>query len=112
MNSYSPPYFTIKLTSIQKSYYSLLTQTSLMLLCHIDELKNQSKERIVLALNDDHMFIGKPIKTKNIFDVEYEWQEWAYKSISNFTNKILHESERKKVEQYEGFFIFEKVNFS
>lgn len=92
-----------ELKTFNRYYYTIM---------HIDELKNQSKERIVLALNDDHMFIGKPIKTKNIFDVEYEWQEWAYKSFSNFTNKILNESERKKVEQYEGFFIFEKVNFS
>lgn len=79
---------------------------------HIDELKIQTNERAVLAINDDHMFIGKLLKIENRINAVYEWQEWTYKSFPNFTSKTLNELESKKIQYFDGFFIFDKVNFS
>ena len=75
---------------------------------HIDELKNKTKERVVLALNEDHLLIGQPIDIINNINIEYEWQEWDYYIFSKIKNKKLNEIEKEKLESIEGFFIFEK----
>ena len=75
---------------------------------HIDELKNKTKERIVLALNEDHLLIGQPIDIINNINIEYEWQEWDYYIFSKIINKKLNDIEKEKIESIEGFFIFEK----
>ena len=86
------------LTNFFNSYFSIF---------HVDKTNNSHlKERIVIALNDSNLLVGRSNDLKNSNIIKYKWQEWS-KNILGHSKKILNENQEKNLFNVTGFFVFE-----
>jgi hypothetical protein len=86
------------LTNFFNSYFSI---------CHVDKTNNSHyKERIVIALNDSNLLVGRYNDLENSNIIKYKWQEWS-KNILGHSKKILNENQEKNLFNVTGFFVFE-----
>ena len=86
------------LTNFFNSYFSI---------CHVDKTNNSHyKERIVIALNDSNLLVGRSNDLENSNIIKYKWQEWS-KNILGHSKKILNENQEKNLFNVTGFFVFE-----
>ena len=92
-------YLSYKLKSFQKNFFSITKY---------NELTSSTKERIVIALNDNDLLFGISYYNNKDLMIDYNWQKWSYE-IYGFSGNNLNEKEKNYVSDIEGFFIFENI---
>ncbi len=90
-------YLNYKLKSIQKDYFGITKY---------DELYSFTRDRIVIALNDNDLLFGTSNYNEDSIIIDYNWQKWTYEIIGCM-KKNLNDMEKNYVHYIEGFFIFE-----
>ena len=90
-------YLNYKLKSFQENYFGIIK---------FNELNSFTKDRIVIALNDKDLLLGKSYYKNNSIIIDYNWQKWSLE-ICGYSKENLNDIEKDNIQNIKGFFIFE-----